>query len=169
MERARASFHRLVDEASDADLARSSNGTRWTNQQLLFHMLFGYLIVRALRTLIGLVSRLPEWVGRAWALLLDAATIPFDAANYAGSCLGGTVLGPRRQAVLFDRVIAALHRRLDAETDADLSRGMPYPTRWDPFFTPYTTLADLYRFPTRHFEFHRAQLSIQPPGRDRSG
>jgi hypothetical protein len=37
---------------------------------------------------------------------------------------------------------------------------MHYPTRWDPFFTPYMTLADVYRFPTRHFDFHRRQLTL---------
>lgn len=70
------------------------------------------------------------------------------------------MLGRRAQAALFDRVIAALHRRLDAETDADLARGMPYPTRWDPFFQDYVTLADVYRFPTQHFDFHHAQLTL---------
>ena len=37
---------------------------------------------------------------------------------------------------------------------------MHYPTRWDPFFADYMTLADLYRFPTQHFEFHQAQLTL---------
>lgn len=64
---------------------------------------------------------------------------------------------------MFDHVIAKLHRRLDAESDADLARGMHYPTRWDPFFTDYMTLADLYRFPTRHFDFHRRQLTFDQP------
>jgi hypothetical protein len=31
---------------SDADLGRPSNGARGTNEQLLFHMLLGYLIMR---------------------------------------------------------------------------------------------------------------------------
>ena len=77
-----------------------------------------------------------------------------------GSWAGGTALGRRGQTALFDRVIAALHRRLDTETDAALARGMHYPTRWDPFFRDYMTLADLYRFPTQHFEFHRRQLTL---------
>jgi hypothetical protein len=37
---------------------------------------------------------------------------------------------------------------------------MHYPTRWDPFFIDYMTLADVYRFPTQHFHFHRRQLSF---------
>jgi hypothetical protein len=160
MEQARARFHQLLDQASDADLARPSRGTRWTNQQLLFHMLLGYLILRALRNLVRLFGRLPDGVGRVWARLLDSATTPFDLANYAGSYLGGTVLGPRAQVALFDRVIAALHRRLDAETDTELARGMHYPTRWDPFFGDFMTLADLYRFPTQHFDFHARQLTL---------
>lgn len=61
---------------------------------------------------------------------------------------------------MFDHVIATLHDRLDAESDTALARGMHYPTRWDPFFTDYMTLADVYRFPTRHFEFHRRQLTL---------
>ena len=67
---------------------------------------------------------------------------------------------PPGQVFLFDRVIAALRRRLDAESDTDLARGMHYPTRWDPFFHDFMTMADLYRFPTQHFDFHRRQLTL---------
>lgn len=171
LDRARAAFHQLVDGASKADLRRRSNGTRWTNQQLLFHMLLGYLIMRALMNLVRLFGRLPTGVSRAYARLLNAATRPFDVVNYLGSALGGSalggaVLGRRRMEVMFDRVIAALHHRLDAETDADLARGMHYPTRWDPFFQDFMTLADVYRFPTQHFDFHRRQLTLdaEPTG-----
>jgi hypothetical protein len=45
LERARIEFRELLDKASAASLRRRSSGTRWTNRQLLFHMLFGYLIV----------------------------------------------------------------------------------------------------------------------------
>lgn len=160
MERARATFHQLVDHASDPALRRGTNGTRWTNRQLLFHMLVGYLILRALLRLVRLFGRLPPQVSRTYARLLNAATTPFDAVNYLGSRLGGTALRPEHMAGMFDRVIAKLHRRLDAEADADLARGMYYPTRWDPFFQEYMTLADVYRFPTQHFDFHRRQLTL---------
>ncbi|MEU9916170.1 DinB family protein [Streptomyces sp. NPDC051001] len=42
LEEARTAFHQLLDAATDADLCRPTDGTRWTNGQLLFHMLFGY-------------------------------------------------------------------------------------------------------------------------------
>ena len=165
LEAARAAFHHLVATATAADLRRRSDGTRWTNKQLLFHMLLGYLILRALTRLVRVFGRLPDGASRTYARLLDKATRPFDAVNYLGSWAGGTTLTTRRMEVMFDRVVAKLHRRLDAETDANLARGMHYPVRWDPFFADYMTLADIYRFPTRHFHFHRRQLSFG----DRSG
>jgi len=80
--------------------------------------------------------------------VLNAGTRPFDFVNYLGSALGGSCLTTRRMGIMFDRVVAALHRRLDAETDANLARGMHCPTRWEPFFQCFMTLADMYRFPT---------------------
>nr|WP_053718280.1 DinB family protein [Saccharothrix sp. NRRL B-16348] len=164
MERALATFHSLLDQVSDADLGRESHSTRWNNRQLLFHMLLGFLIIRALATLIRLFDRLPVRVGRGFARLLNAGTRPFDVVNYLGSWLGGAALGRRQMTALFDRVIAALHRRLDRETDVELARGMHYPTRWDPFFQDYMTLADLYRYPVRHFDFHHRQLTLKDRG-----
>lgn len=164
LERPRSNFHELHDLATDTDVRRRSNGTRWTNQQLLFHMLLGYLIMRALMNLVRLFGRLPASVSRTYAAMLNAATTPFDVVNYLGSWAGGSALGRRGQMALCDRVVAALHRRLDSETDADLARGMHYPTRWDPFFKDYMTLADLYRFPTQHFDFHRRQLALHEEG-----
>jgi hypothetical protein len=52
MEQARLTFNDLVSKATPADLRRHLIGTRWTNLQLLFHRLFGYLIVRTLMPLV---------------------------------------------------------------------------------------------------------------------
>jgi hypothetical protein len=160
MERARASFHQLLNGSSDADLHRRSDGTRWNNKQLLFHLLLGYLIVRALRRLVVSFDRLPASTNRRFARLLNAMTVPFDAVNYAGAWLAGSVLPRRILNALFDRTIAALQRRLDGETEEDLARTMQFPTRWDPFFRETMTLADVYHFPTQHFDFHRDQLTL---------
>jgi len=48
LRRSQTDFHVLVAGATPADLRRRTNGTRWTNRQLLWHMVFGYLIVRTL-------------------------------------------------------------------------------------------------------------------------
>ncbi|WP_170166561.1 DinB family protein [Lentzea atacamensis] len=39
LDRARATFHELLAQATTAELRHKSNGTRWTNRQLLFHLL----------------------------------------------------------------------------------------------------------------------------------
>ncbi|MER7540067.1 DinB family protein [Streptomyces sp. NPDC097704] len=165
LERARAAFHALLGTATEADLRRRTDGTRWSNGQLLFHMLFGYILIRPLLIVMRLFQRLPSRFGRAFADVLNAATRPFDVVNYLGPVGAVRVFGPRRMAVMFDRVIADLHRRLDSESEAGLARGMPYPDRWDPFFDDFMTVAELYRYPTRHFDFHRQQLTLT--GNDR--
>jgi hypothetical protein len=164
MEQARQEFHHLLGHATEADLRRPSAGTKWTNQQLLFHMLFGYLIVRALLVLVRAFELLPDAASKAYARLLDSARTPFHVINYLGSCAGARIIPPPRMAGMLDRVIAALQRHLQRETDAALRRGMHYPTTWDPFFTDYMTLADLYRYPTQHYRHHRQQLTLTGTG-----
>ncbi len=48
MERAQVDFHHFLDNATSAELRAATDGTKWTSEQLLFHMLFGYLLVRNL-------------------------------------------------------------------------------------------------------------------------
>ncbi|MEV0174124.1 DinB family protein [Streptomyces sp. NPDC050803] len=160
LERARVTFHRLLDGATDADLRRGTAGTRWTNGQLLFHMLFGYILIRPLLVLLRVFGRLPSGASRVFARILSAGTGLFDVINYLGPVGAARVLGRRRMGTAFDRVIGWLHRSLDAEQEADLALAMHYPTRWDPFFQDVMTVADLYRYPTQHFDFHRRQLTL---------
>jgi hypothetical protein len=161
MDLARTQLHALLASADAADLRRRSNGTRWTNEQLLFHMVFGYLVVRVLLRLVRVISRLPAPAGRAWAALLDAARRPFHEVNYWGSVAAARVFNHARMGRLCDRTVAALQRGLDLESEAALGRGMPFPTSWDPYFTSSMTLAELYRYPSLHFEHHRRQLSLR--------
>ncbi|MFI8768297.1 DinB family protein [Streptomyces sp. NPDC053792] len=164
LERARIAFHHLVADATEEELRRRTAGTRWTNEQLLFHMLFGYILIRPLLIVMRVFQRLPDRAGRAFAGVLNTATRPFDLVNHLGPVGAVRVFRPRRMAVLFDRVIADLHRRLDSESETGLARGMPYPDRWDPFFDDFMTVAELYRYPTRHFDFHRRQLTLTEDG-----
>ena len=93
MDRVRADFRDLLSTATRAELHQPTDGTKWNNEQLLFHMLFGYLLVRNLRLLVWGFSRLPEGASRAFAATLDAGTRPFHAINYFSSLFGGRVLG----------------------------------------------------------------------------
>jgi hypothetical protein len=160
LERARDDFHHLLDSATVAELGSSTNGTKWTNEQLLFHMLFGYLLVRVLLVLVRGFARLPDGVSRSFAAVLNAATRPFHVVNYVGSLGGARVLGYSRLHRLMDRTIDSLHHHLDRETPTSLSRGMHFPVGWDPYFQEFMTLRDVYHYPTQHYDHHRKQLRL---------
>ncbi|MGV9823590.1 DinB family protein [Nocardia xishanensis] len=159
-EGARRRLHALVDSCTDDDFARRSRGTRWTNEQLLFHMVFGFMVVARLLPLVRLFGRLPGRAGRAYAWLLDAGTPIFDVVNYYGSCAAALVFNRHRVARQCDRVIAKLQYELANEPEADFALAMAFPARWDPFFSAVMTVEDVYRYPVRHFDFHELQLTI---------
>ncbi|MBH0123719.1 DinB family protein [Rhodococcus sp. CX] len=165
LERARRTLHSLLDHASSEELDRRSHGTRWTNEQLLFHMVFGYMVVRRLLPLVRVFSRLPDPVGRGFARALNAATPAFHEVNYRGSCAAASVFDRHRMGRHCDRVIAKLQRSLATEPETNMQRSMAFPVRWDPFFTDTMTVEQLYRYPGRHFDFHRNQLTLDrnPP------
>jgi hypothetical protein len=160
LERATAMFHALVADASRSDLRRGTLGTRWTNQQMLFHMLFGYIIVSRLLRLVRLFGRLPDRYSAVFARVLNSARRPFHVINYLGSCGGGLVFRGTRLTRQFDRTVASLHRHLDAETDEALARTMHFPVDWDPFFRDRMMLAEVYHYGTEHFDYHRRQLTF---------
>ena len=160
LERTRATLHTLTRSASAADLARRTQGTRWTNQQMLFHMVFGYLIVLRLRWLVKGFGRLPDRFSAVFARGLDAAARPFHVVNYVGSCAAALVLRGPRLTALGDRTIASLHRHLDHEPDTTLQRTMHFPVGWDPYFRDEMSLSNLYRSGTQHFDHHRRQLTL---------
>jgi hypothetical protein len=151
MERARTEFHQLAERASPAELRRRSDGTRWTNRQLLFHMVFGYLIVRTLLPLVRLLGRL-GW-SRTFAATLNAGRRPFHLVNYLGSCGGGQILSVPRMTGLPDRTIQALQRSLATQTPNTLGLTMHFPTDWDPYFQPLMRVLDVYHYGTQHFDW----------------
>ncbi|WP_209308851.1 DinB family protein [Blastococcus sp. CT_GayMR16] len=161
LETSRRLLHELL-VAGTGDLRRRSDGTRWTNEQLLFHMVFGFMVVRVLLRLVRLLGRLPATVGGSFAAVLDSARRPFDVVNYWGSRGAALVFDHARMGWICDRTITALQRHLAGESEDSLHRGMAFPTSWDPYFAPHMTLADVYRYPTRHFEHHRRQLTLRP-------
>jgi hypothetical protein len=122
-------------------------------------MLFGYLLVRSLTWMVKLLGRLPRPTTKPFANALNFGTRPFNWINYAGSVGGGSVFTPERMQRRLERVTAKLERDLDQQTEQSLARGMYYPTRWDPYFAEYMTLADIYHYPTQHFDHHDRQLS----------
>lgn len=164
MRRARADFHQLLDSATAAELRAPSNGTKWTNEQLLFHMLFGYLLVRNLLPLVRTLSRLPQVVSRGFAAALNAGARPFHVVNYVGSLGGGRILGRAGMASWMDGVVASLERSLSQASTQTLGRGMHFPVGWDPYFSDVMTVQDVYHYPTQHYDHHRRQLTLGSAG-----
>ncbi len=157
---ARDDFHHLVDEATTAALRQRSDGTRWTNDQLLFHMLFGYLIVRALLWLVRGFSILPSAWSRGFANALNAVTGPFHVINYLGSLGGARVLGHGGMERVMDAVTDSLTRTLGHASQRQLARGMHFPVGWDPYFRDYMTVLDVLHYATEHYQHHRQQLTL---------
>ena len=155
-----AELEAALAAAAPEALSRRSAATRWSNEELLYHMVFGYIVVLALLPLVRLFGRLPVSVNRGFARLLNAGTAPFDVVNYWGSKGGALVFNRRRMVAKLRRLTSALERKLHRETVSGLARRMYFPTRWDPFFKETMTLADVYAYPVAHFDFHAAQLSL---------
>ena len=162
-------FDRLVARADADQLDAPSNGTRWTNRQLLFHMWFGQRIARTFIPLIGGFSRLPPAASRTWSRILTAATRPYDWINYAASAAGGRVVRPGTIRKWMRRDTAWLLRWAEAASAVDLARGMSVPTSWDPYFLPWMNRADLLNWAPKHYRHHRAQLTLTHIGHEAPG
>lgn len=158
--RNRAELEDALHQARDFELRRRSTGTRWSNEELLFHMVFGYLVTRKLLPLVKLFGQLPPSYSRTFTRVLDSGTRPFHSVNYWGSRAASLVYNRHRMAGKLDRITSALGASLERESERSLALQMAFPTRWDPFFAPIMTVADLYAYPIRHFDFHASQLSL---------
>lgn len=160
LERVRADFRHLLTTATPDELRRAADGPRWTNEQLLWHMAFGFLIVRRLLPLVRLVSTLPPSIGRGFAGLLQVGAPAFDWVNGAGPRGGVHVVRGEPLRRQFDHSIAVLHRSLDHDSEEALNRAMAFPTRWEPLFDERMTLAQVYRYGVRQYDAHRRQLTL---------
>lgn len=123
-------------------------------------MVFGYMVVQTLLPLVRIVSHLPRSWGKAFAKALNATTAPFDVVNYWGSRAATLVYNRARMGHKLESTTMALATHLDRETTTSLTRTMDFPNRWDPFFTPSMSRADVYAYPTLHFAFHARQLTL---------
>lgn len=156
----RDDFDQLVAGAAPADLDRASDGTRWTNRELLFHMWFGQRITRAIIVLMGLTSRLPRRFDAAFAWVLRAATTPYNWTNYVGAVGGARVVGLRRARRWMRADTDWILRWATRASQRDVSRGMAVPVAWDPYFAPWMSRADVLAWAPKHYRHHRAQLTL---------
>jgi hypothetical protein len=152
LDRVRRDFRLLLDSAEAADLRRRSNGTRWTNRQLLFHMLFG-----------GPSPTPPTDCPRRSPAVWTRWPARSMFVNYLGSLGGGRFLGRTGMAWLMDVVATRLQKSIRRAPESALNAGMHFPVRWDPYFNDYMTVLNVYHYGTQRYDHHRRQLTLTSP------
>ena len=151
-------FHDLLGSLSDADLRQPSRNPGWTNGEVLWHIVFGFVILAALAPLVRFWGRVPRRYSKRFARLLNHATGLLNQVNAWGARGGARVFTRRRIGRRFDRAYAAVLRLVETAGDDEWALGMHYPTRWDHLFHDYMTLEDICRYPIAHFNFHLGQI-----------
>lgn len=150
----------LVASAGADELGRPTEGTRWTNEQLLFHMWFGQRIARVVIPIMGGFDRLPDGVSRAWARMMSAVAGPYNWVNFAGSVAGARLVGPRVATRWMRRDTDAILGWIDRADETALARGMSVPPDWDPYFSDWMNRVDLLAWAPKHYSHHRRQLTL---------
>jgi hypothetical protein len=159
LELARQEFHTLIDSIPEQAWTLQSRNSGWTNGQVLFHILLGFIVVRTLAGLHILFGQLPVVCSKVFAGILNLATPLFNRINAIGPRGGARWLGRKGIIRRFDQVHSALLKQIDRFQPRHWSLAMHYPTRWDPpRFRTAMSLEDLYRYPIAHLRHHRTQV-----------
>ena len=153
-------YRSILTAARSDELDLLSNGTRWTNRQLLFHMLLGQLITRMVIAVMGAFSRLPAGASRAWASGMTAFTPLYNRLNWFGAVVGGRLFTVTRMGRTMDSVTAKILRFYGNAEPRDLRRGMTVPPSWDPYFSTWMDRAELMTWAPKHYRHHRSQLTL---------
>jgi hypothetical protein len=151
-------FHEMAAAITEERWTLPSHNPGWTNGQVLFHVLLGFILVLPLANLIIVFGHLPKSFSRAFAAVLNLSTPFFHVVNAIGPRAAARALGRAGVIARFDKVHRAIQRRLDRVTDRQWQLTMAYPTRWDPRFRADMRLEHLFAYPIAHLRHHRGQL-----------
>ena len=159
LETARQEFHVMVAMVPNEAWTAPSKNPGWTNGQLLFHILLGFILVRPLASLLVLFGHLPGSWTRGFARLLDSSTPLFHRINAIGPRAAARILGRTGVLRKFDQVHRGVLARLERVQPSQWSLIMRYPVHWDlARFREEMRLEDLFRYPVSHLRHHRSQL-----------
>jgi len=101
---AHASFHALLDALTDADLRRPSRNPGWTNGEVLWHMVFGFVILAALAPLVRFWGRLPRRYAKRIARVLNGVLL-FTLVPVVATLAGGVVATYRTNLATTSRLL----------------------------------------------------------------
>ena len=158
LEGVRGEFHAVVASITEREWTEPSQNPGWTNGQVVFHILLGFILVVPLARLLVFFGRLPAPCSRIFAGILNVSTPLFNRINAKGPRAGARLLGRGGIISKFDQVHGAILARLDQARPSDWAAAMNYPTRRDPRFQTRMDLAALLRYPVDHLRHHRDQL-----------
>ena len=150
----------ILRSAHSEELDLPTNGTRWTNRQLLFHVLLGQRITRMVIVVMGVFSRLPPGASRLWSAGMSAATPLYHRINFLGPLVGARLVGSANLERQMESVTAQILRFQAKATPHDLHRGMTVASSWDPYFTDWMDRADVLAWAPKHYRHHRQQLTL---------
>jgi DinB superfamily len=160
LEGSQREFHALIGSLSEQGWTAPSHNPGWTNGQLLFHIMLGFILVRPLAGLLIVFGHLPRVCSKVFAGILNFSTPLFNRLNAIGPRVGARLLGSGGVLRTFDQVHGTILTSLDRLRPSHWALTMHYPTRWDPRFRPEMRLEDLVRYPIAHLKHHRQQLNV---------
>jgi hypothetical protein len=137
-------FHAMADAVSEQSWNEPSNNRGWTNGQLLFHILLGFILVPLLARLLIFAGHLPRVYSRSFSGVLNFSTPLFNRVNAVGPRVAARILGREGTIRKFDRVHAQTIARLERIRPSEWSLTMHFPTRWDPRFREDMRLENLF-------------------------
>lgn len=153
-------YRAILRAARVGELDLPSDGTRWTNRQLLFHMLLGQRITRMVIVIMAVFSRLPPGASRAWAKGMAAVTPVYERLNFAGAVVGGRLFTEADMGRQMAAVTAKILHFYDHASPDEMGRGMAIPPSWDPYFSTWMDRAQLMTWAPKHYQHHRRQLTL---------
>ena len=158
LEAVRGEFHAMAASISEREWTEPSQNPGWTNGEIVFHILLGFILVVPLARLLVFFDHLPALCSRIFSEILNLSTPIFNRFNAMGPRAGARLLGRAGIITKFDQVHDAILSQLDRARPSDWAAAMNYPTRWDPRFQTRMDLAALLRYPVDHLRHHRDQL-----------
>ncbi len=117
LEAVRGEFHAMVASISEREWAEPSQIPGWTNGQIVFHILLGFILVVPLARLLVFFGRLPAPCSRIFAGILDLLTPLFNRINAMGPRAGARRLGRAGIIIKFDQI-------LDPFSDGSIERAL---------------------------------------------
>jgi hypothetical protein len=83
----------MVASISEREWTEPSQNPGWTNGQIVFHILLGFILVMPLTRLLVFFGRLPALCSRIFAGILNLSTPLFNRINAMGPRAGARLLG----------------------------------------------------------------------------